>query len=109
MKTLINTLLLCVDTLEDLTIFLDEERELHIDDIIHLCHHRKWELISPMERLYGIYNRESNSNIVFSIDQEHKYVQNYTNCKWCSAFPRNVKKGKPFVKRKIKYEIIYTV
>ena len=47
MKTLINTLLLCVDTLEDLTIFLDEERELHINDIIHLCNHHKWELISP--------------------------------------------------------------
>ena len=47
MRTLINTLLLCVDTLEDLTIFLDEERELHINDIIHLCNHHKWELISP--------------------------------------------------------------
>lgn len=99
-KTFFYTLLMCIDTLEDLIIFLDEEKELHITDIIHLCNHNGWELISPMKRLYGIYDQENNTNITFSIDQEHNCVQNYTNCEWCSAFPRSVKEGKPFKKRK---------
>lgn len=98
-RTLMDTLLLCVDTLEDLTIFLDEERELHIDNIIQLCDHHEWELISPMERLYGIYDKESNINVTFSIDKESNCVHNYTNHKWCSPFPTNVKNGKPFKKR----------
>jgi hypothetical protein len=101
-RTTLNTLLLCVDILEDLTMFLDEEKELHINDIIHICNHHGWELISPMERLYGIYDRENDIHITFSISK-NSFVQNYTNNKWCSPFPSETKEGKPFVRRRIKH------
>lgn len=101
-RTLIDTLLLCVDTLEDFLIFLDEERELHINDVIHICNQHGWEVISPMKRLYGIYDRKSNIHITFSIDKE-SFVQNYINCKWCLPFPSNVHNGKPFIRRRLKY------
>lgn len=102
-RTLIDTLLLCIDTLEDFLIFLDEEKELHINDVIHVCNQHNWELISPMERLYGIYDRENDIHITFSISKENSFLQNYTNCEWCSPFPRTVHNGKPFIKRRIKH------
>lgn len=102
-RTLIETLTLCIDTLEDLLIFLDEEHTLHINDVIQVCNQHGWELISPMERLYGIYDRESNIHIIFSIDKENSFIQNYTNNNWCNPYPTKIKNGKPFIRRRIKH------
>ena len=102
-RTLIDTLSLCIDTLEDLLIFLDEEHELHINNVIHICNQHGWEVISPMERLYGIYDRENDIHITFSINKDNSFVQNYTNCQWCLPFPSETKEGKPFVRRRIKH------
>jgi hypothetical protein len=103
MKNLRDLLIINVDILEDLIIFLDEENELSINDVVHLCNAHGWDLISPMDRCYGIYDKESDVHITFTIDKENGFVQNYTNCKeWHLPFPRRIHKGKPFCRRHVR-------
>lgn len=93
-KTLRETLLLNVDVLGKLTMYLDDEPELHINDIIHLCNHNSWNLVELEPRVYGIYSNVEDSHVIFTTNEETGYVDNYENGRDPGYFPTAVHKGK---------------
>lgn len=80
-------LLLNVENLDDLTMALDnlkelttslKEIEVHINDLVHLSHNHGWELIEEVpNKVYEIYDAEVNERVRFVIDEETGNVSDY--------------------------------
>lgn len=97
-----------VETLTELTILLDSERDLHINDIIHLCNNNYWDIKenpNNNSKLNEFAIVEDNQYVIIHVDFETGNIIT-TNKEYISLLDKEIdmpihfviNKGVPFVK-----------